>query len=134
MDASTEAQIAAWIVGVVLVCGGGLLVWLGRQSLVGKLRRNAFAGVRTLLTMSSDTAWYPAQRAAARPTIVAGWGGVAGGVLTPAVAMLAPSGSEDLSLEVIALAVAVWMLVWVIAGGIAGQRAARSATSDSAQS
>jgi len=55
---------------------GVLLLWLARRSERGLLRRNPIAGVRTTLTLSSDVAWYPAQRAASPKTRVAAWGGI----------------------------------------------------------
>lgn len=114
---------------VVLVLMGAVLVALGRLGRSGRLKRNAFAGVRTRATMSSDEAWDAAQRASAGYTIVAGWGAAVGGVAL-AVVVLLGGGPDALPRAVLAttLVTAAWAAGWAIAGGVAGQRAAREIT------
>ncbi|MFJ6654101.1 SdpI family protein [Microbacterium sp. NPDC091313] len=117
--------LSVLIVGVVLLLAGIALIVLARRSRDGRVPRNQLAGVRTGLTLSSDTAWYPAQRAAAPATEVGAWGSVAGGVLVVVIGML-PIASNAITTAIV-LAAAVWMLAWVIAGAARGQRAAREA-------
>ena len=63
------------VVGLALVCFAGLvLVGLGWLSLIGRLQRNGFAGIRTPFTMHSDENWAETHRAAA-PLLI--FGGVA---------------------------------------------------------
>lgn len=49
-----------------------LVTWLTWRAANGSLGRNDLAGVRTRVTMSSDSAWQIGHRAALRPTIIAG--------------------------------------------------------------
>lgn len=109
------------IVGVLLVLvGGGLLAVavLGGRS---HLRRNRWVGVRTETSLSSESAFTLANRAAAVPTGAAGAIGVMGGV-----ALL---GGAAGPLAVVVLAVSVVGLL-VLAGfaGVVGNRAAAAAT------
>lgn len=117
--------------GIIVAIGGIALVWLARKSAAGTLARNGLAGVRTAVTMASDTAWYPAQAAAAPATAVAGWGGIAGGVLSAlacafALGNAAPEWFVVLGLVLLIVA-AVWVLAWVIVGGVRGTRAGAEA-------
>ena len=63
------------VTGMGLVTFGGLLlIVFGWLSLLGRLPRNGFAGIRTPYTMRSDANWHATHRAAA-PLLI--FGGVA---------------------------------------------------------
>lgn len=49
-----------------------VVTWATWRAATGSLARNALAGVRTRMTMSSDAAWQVGHRAALRPTMIAG--------------------------------------------------------------
>lgn len=70
-----------------------LVTWLTWRAANGSLARNDLAGVRTRITMSSDTAWQIGHRAALRPTIVSGVATVAWCAVSIAVAPLRTPGS-----------------------------------------
>ncbi|HPT95913.1 MAG TPA: SdpI family protein [Microbacteriaceae bacterium] len=116
------------ITGLVLVGAGVLFLWMARRSEAGRLQRNQLAGVRTALTLASDEAWYPAQRAAAPRIRLAGWGAIGGGCVAAlvGVAGLGAEASAGLFLFTV-LASAAWLLSWTIAAGVTGERAARAA-------
>lgn len=117
--------LSALSVAVVLLLAGVALIVLARRSRDGRVPRNQLAGVRTGLTLSSDTAWYAAQRAAAPATEVGAWGSIVGGVLVLAVGILPMT--LPVVTPAIVLATAAWLLGWVIGGAARGQRAAREA-------
>ncbi len=118
--------VAPIAIGIVLVLGGLLMVQLARKSKVGKLKPNHIAGVRTTLSLSSDTAWYAAQRAAARSTTIAAWGGIVAGALVPTVVFWGlEADTTTVMTATIGLGGAAWILVWSLAGTSAAQRAAR---------
>lgn len=126
-DAGANA-IGFALTGLVLVAAGMLFLWMSRRSEDGRLQRNQVAGVRTRLTLASDEAWYPAQRAAAPRIRLAGWGAIIGGGFAALV------GVAGLGVEVSAalflsgvFASTVWLLSWTIAAGVRGERAARAA-------
>jgi hypothetical protein len=119
------ALLSALFVAVVLLLAGVALIVLARRSRDGRIPRNQLAGVRTGLTLSSDTAWYPAQRASAKATEIGAWGSVVGAVLVVVAAILPISSNA--ATAAITLTAAVWMLGWVIVGAARGQRAARAA-------
>jgi hypothetical protein len=50
-------QIVALGTGVVLLVAGIALIVLARRSRDGRVPRNQLAGIRTGLTLSSDTVW-----------------------------------------------------------------------------
>ena len=86
------------------------------------------AGVRTALTLSSDAAWYPAQRAAAPKTRVAAWGPLAGGAALVALGLLSMLfGASVVVYVVLTFGSAGWLLGWVLAGAGDAQRAVRDA-------
>lgn len=63
----------AMVFALALEVGAAVLVtWLTWRAANGSLARNDLAGVRTRITMSSDTAWRIGHRAALRPTIISG--------------------------------------------------------------
>lgn len=120
--------LAFAITGGVLVTAGVLMMWLARRSQRGLLKRNRIAGVCTPLTMSSDAAWYLAQRAAAPRTKVAGWGGVIGGAGITALGIWGLRSDIPLFIYMILVYASVaWLVGWVLAGAASAQRAARNA-------
>lgn len=133
MSETSQIAIAAAVTGVILLGSGLLMLWLARRSAAGRLRRQTVAGIRTTLTLSSDVAWYPAQRAAAPRAAVAGWGSAAGGLAllaVGAVVLAAGESSVDAALAVyvvLTFGTALWLLVWVIASIGPAHRAAREA-------
>lgn len=54
------------------IAGAVLVTWLTWRAANGFLARNSSAGIRTRITMSSESAWRIGHRAALRPTITAG--------------------------------------------------------------
>ena len=123
-----SVALALIATGGVLVGAGLLIIWLARRGAEGTLKRNPIAGVRTSLTLSSDEAWYSAQRAAAPRTRIAGLGAVIGGAATAGLGLLGLSlDTTMVACAILALMSSVWLIAWVIAGGAAGERAARDA-------
>ncbi|MGQ7297400.1 SdpI family protein [Quadrisphaera sp. KR29] len=61
---------AAVLVGALLLATGGLVPYVVARAASGRLRRNAWVGVRTPGTLASDAGWR-AGHAAARPWAVA---------------------------------------------------------------
>ena len=107
----------------VTAAGAGFLL-LGWLSLQNKLPSNAWAGIRTPYTRSSDEAWYATHRAAA-PILV--WGGVA--VLAAGLAFLpfALAGKLGDALTTgVVVALAVMIGATAVAGWVYGTRTARS--------
>ncbi|CDK01588.1 putative Predicted integral membrane protein [Microbacterium sp. C448] len=128
MNSNEVGSVVLVVIGVVMVSAGVLMIWLGRKSRNGTLNRNHIAGVRTGLTLSSDVAWYPAQRAAARSTGIAGWGSIVTGATTVALSLFSlPFSTRMLLALCLTLGGAAWLLGWAIAGAFAAQRAARDA-------
>ncbi len=114
------------LTGGGIVLGSVLMLWLARKSERGTLKPNEIAGVRTRLTLSSETAWYSAQRAAVPRTRIAGWGGVIGGSAVTVLALLEPWFDTMMLIYVVLIfATTGWLLGWVVAGSSAAQRAAR---------
>ncbi len=120
--------LAFLLTGGVLIMAGVLLLWLVRRSERGLLKRNPIAGVRTTLTLSSDNAWYPAQRAASPKTRVAAWGALIGGSAMVALGPWnLPFDTNTVIYMILALGSVGWLLGWVLAGAGDAQRAARDA-------
>ena len=126
--AELVSVVAPIALGIVLILGGLLMVLLARRSKVGNLKPNHIAGVRTKLTLSSDTAWYAGQRAAGSSTTVGGWGGIVAGILVPTVVFWGlEADATTVTTVCVGLGGAAWILVWSLAGTSAAQRAARNA-------
>jgi hypothetical protein len=61
------------VFALTLEIGAAVLVtWLTWRAANGSLARNNSAGVRTRITMASETAWRVGHRAALLPTVIAG--------------------------------------------------------------
>lgn len=103
-----------------LIVIGGVICWSGMRVRRGRLRRNHAVGIITAASMSSETAFQAANRAAAPTT-------VAGGVVVVAVGVLVPLlGRFDRVLAAIGVAVAACLALSVF-GYRRGQRHARRA-------
>jgi len=128
MSDALSLSLAFFLTGSFLVLAGALLLGLARRSERGLLKRNPIAGVRTALTLSSDAAWYPAQRAAAPKTRVVAWGTLAGGAALVALGLLSVLfGASMVVYMVLTFGSTGWLLGWVLAGAGDAQRAARDA-------
>lgn len=120
--------LAFVLTGGVLAMSGVLLLWLARKGERGLLKRNPIAGVRTTLTLSSDVAWYPAQRAASPKTRVAAWGALIGGTAIVALGLWGLLlGTNIVVYMILTFGSVGWLLGWVLAGAEDAQRAARDA-------
>ena len=109
---------------VVLSIVGALLVAVGWLSLLGKLPRNYFAGIRTPYTLPSDENWEATHRAAA-PIMI--FGGVAVTAAGLAFLPFAIAGHFDDTVgAVVALALAAVLVITAVASWLYGTRAARS--------
>lgn len=110
-----------------LGAAGVALIILARRSRNDRLPRNQLAGIRTTLTLSSDAAWFAAQRASASASEIAGWGTLIGAAfLVAVVATPLPSEVALAATVSVVLGTATWMLVWVLIGAARGQRAAHA--------
>lgn len=128
MSEALSLLLAFFLTGGVLVMAGVLLLWLARRSERGLLKRNPIAGVRTTLTLSSDIAWYPAQRAASPKTRVAAWGALIGGAAIVTLGLWNLLFDTNIVIYTILTFGSVgWLLGWVLAGAGDAQRAARDA-------
>ncbi|WP_367135306.1 SdpI family protein [Saccharothrix sp. HUAS TT1] len=103
---------------LILALGGVVVGVVGYLGLTERLPRNRFAGLRTPATMSSDTAFRAANKAAGLPTVVGGGIAVIGAV----VAWFAPT---DGALLAVVIATGVGMLPPLVLGVVRGSRAAR---------
>lgn len=127
MTDPTAPLWAMLITVVALGAAGVALVVLARRSRDDRLPRNQIAGIRTPVTLSSDAAWYAAQRASASASEIAGWGTLIGAaVLLAVIVAPLPSGVALPTTVVVVLGTAAWMLVWVLIGAARGQRAAHA--------
>ncbi len=106
----------ALLVGLALVVGGAVLVWVSWAGSQGSLRPNGVVGLRVPSARRSDAAWYAAHRAAAGPL------GVGGGVLLVSGVGVLFTGF-DLIGQVLAL---VSLAVGVTANGVATAAAVRA--------
>lgn len=111
------------LLAVVMVASGCLMIWMARAAASGRLKRNAIAGIRTSVTMTSDEAWLAAHIRAKRATI---WGGVAGVIAGLGALLPLPSAG----LAAIVLGGCAAMLGFVLYGAAVGTRAAAARTPD----
>lgn len=126
--------VPASVAALVLFAAGVLIVWVAKRAANGRLGRNQIAGIRTSVTLSSDAAWLAAHRAAESPTIVAGTGTAVGGALTLVTALVGgqflSADALPITVAIVALSTAGWLLAWTIWGGVVGQRAAAATLDD----
>jgi hypothetical protein len=113
----TELILAA----VTLLIAGAAMTTLGAAQRAGKLRRNIFAGIRTLRTLRDDAAWQRAHAGTWLPLVASGVLLAIGG----GAALLSRPDSPEVATAVLLVpaGLAAAILVFV---GIRGARAARS--------
>ncbi|MFC4912784.1 SdpI family protein [Actinomadura gamaensis] len=104
--------------GVVLALAGLAVLVSGLAASSGRLRRNAFVGIRTRTSLSSDEAWEIVHRAGGPWLTASGLALVIGG----GVAALARSGTVQMTAIVVG---AVLCTALALAGMRAGQAAYR---------
>ena len=108
------------LVGAVLTCAALVLLATAWMSWQGRIRRNRFVGIRTRRTLTSDAAWYAANRAAAPALFVSGvlllLGSVLGAVL--------PGETTRTVVQICGVAACVLL---ALLGLVVGQRAAGEA-------
>ncbi|ASR39544.1 hypothetical protein BAY61_22050 [Prauserella marina] len=112
-----EDLVVRIVLFVVMLGSGVLLVWLARAAASGRLRRNAFAGIRMPSTLASDEAWLAAHVRAKRPSMFAGYSSIA-----CALVILLPVPIPVVAGAVFVACVA--MLGFVLYGARVGSRAA----------
>jgi hypothetical protein len=106
------------LLGIVAMAVGVLVVVVGLAGRHG-MRRNRFAGIRTVTSMRSDSAFAAANRAGAGPIIVGGMLSLLAGL----VAVLLGGVAGIVS----GFAGILMVLVFAVAGAVVGNRAARRA-------
>lgn len=113
---------------LVVTLGAVLITALGVLGLLGKLPPNAWAGIRTRYTRSSDEAWYRTHREAA-PLLV--FGGIAGSSAGVAFLPFALAGriSDGLIVAVV-VGQALVIGVATVLSGLIGTRRARRVAGD----
>jgi hypothetical protein len=121
----TELTLAAF----TLLIAGAAMTALGAAQRAGKLRRNIFAGIRTLRTLREDDAWQRAHAGTWLPLVASGVLLATGGVAALAIRPDSPEIATAVLLVPAGLAGAILALV-----GIRGARAARSPEADRAES
>ncbi len=102
-----------------MAVAGGMLLWLARATVTGRLKRNTWAGIRTPSTLASDEAWLVAHQRAQRSTIWAAVFAFIGCGFT-----LAPVQEEVVYAGVFGGTVA--LLATVLYGAYVGTKAARA--------
>lgn len=116
--ASSVVPSLSLLLGIIAMAVGGLVIVVGVAGRHG-MRRNRFAGIRTMTSMRSDQAFAAANRAGAWPIIT-------GGVLSM-VAGLAAVLLGGLAGIVSGFTGMVVIVVFAVAGAVVGNRAARRA-------
>ncbi|GAA1327748.1 hypothetical protein GCM10020360_04920 [Nonlabens tegetincola] len=110
--AGVVTQIA--IVGGAVIAGFFML-WMGRASRHGTLRRNGWAGLRTRILVRSERSWLTGQRAAAKALIISSYG-----LFGTAVAIaISPPPLWPFA----CLAGLTWLGVWIAIGTIRAEHA-----------
>ena len=95
----------------------------GRRAAGGRLRRNHFVGIRTTLTLVSDTAWVAAHTAGGHHLSTSGFGPL----LTGPLLLTHPTNGGGAIIVFTGLG---WMVVWILVAGVVGTRAAEQAVRD----
>lgn len=114
---------AALFLAVLLTVAGIGLIVVGRRAREGRLKRNRWVGIRTTLTLLSDTAWDAAHLAGGSKLSVAGYGPLVAGPLM----LTGPNNGGGATIVFSGLG---WMVVWILVAGIIGTRAAEEAMAD----
>ncbi len=114
------------IASLALIIGGAVIYRIGVRGENGELPRQRVAGLRTRATLSSDDAWYAAQKAGADLVKAAGALAVIGGLTSiPVYDQLPVAAALVLGTTAVMLSLVVW-------GGVRGQAAARTVSAQSA--
>jgi hypothetical protein len=113
-------EASALFLAVLLTAAGIGLIVVGRRARAGRLKRNRWVGIRTTLTLLSDTAWDAAHLAGGSKLSVAGSGLVVAGPL-----ML--TGPTNRGGATIVFGGLGWMVMWILVAGVIGTRAAEEA-------
>lgn len=119
MSAAVVVMVASGLLMVVVGIAVVVVAELGR---IGRLRRNAFTGIRTPATMRSDETWLAAHRAGFGPTAAGGAVSVVSGIVA---IVLAVAEADAWPAFVVVLVGAVLLAAGAIAGVVAGVAAAR---------
>ncbi|MEV5572750.1 SdpI family protein [Spirillospora sp. NPDC052269] len=97
------------IEGIVLAVAGLAVLVSGLAAASGRLRRNAFVGIRTRTSMSSDEAWAIVHDAGGPWITAAGLALLIGGVVT------ATAGSNTVRMTATLVSVALCVLLTLVA-------------------
>lgn len=119
-----DLLVVRLLLAVIVAAAGLTIVGVARAGASGRLRRNAWAGIRTPATLAGDDAWLAAHRAARPATETGGWVMIAAGL-----AVLATPFDPEWLLAVPMLAGAGGLLC-VLVGARRGVLAARAVTGE----
>lgn len=114
---------AAVFLAVLLTTAGIGLILVGRRAADGRLRRNSFVGIRTTLTLASNTAWEAAHTAGGHHLATSGLGPL----LTGPLLLTHPTNGGGATIVFIGLG---WMVIWILVAGVVGTRAAEQEVGD----
>lgn len=114
---------SALFLAVLLTAAGIGLIVVGRRARQGRLKRNRWIGIRTTLTLLSDTAWDAAHLAGGSKLSVAGYGLLVAGPLM----LTGPTNGGGATIVFGGLG---WMVIWILVAGVIGTRAAQQAVAD----
>lgn len=106
------------LLGIVAMAVGVLVIVVGVAGRHG-MRRNRFAGIRTVTSMRSDQSFAAANRAGAAPIIVGGVLSVVAGLVAVLLGGMAGIVSGFVGIFLV--------VVFAVAGAVVGNRAARRA-------
>lgn len=124
MSAAAVVTVAS---GLLMVVVGIAMIVVAELGRTGRLRRNAYTGIRTPATMRSDETWSAAHRAGFGPTAAGGVVSVVSGIVA---IVLAIADGEALPAVVVVLVGAGLLSTGAIAGVVAGVAAARRVGND----
>lgn len=130
-----SAIILMTIVSFVMMGSGWLIIWIATRTADGRLGSNAWAGIRTRTTRSSDEAWREAHMAAEGPTKLAGWASIVSGLAAVVFGVAFSDGDAEratLIWTAIILAGGTLLTVLVLYGAWKGQSAAKVITAATA--
>jgi uncharacterized membrane protein len=105
------------VTAVLLIIGGGLLVWAGWLGMTDRLALNSWAGIRTKTTMRSQETWEAAHHAGSAWII-------AGGIVLAITGGAMMVVNDETAAAYVSLVGATVLAVLVIIGGWMGHQAA----------
>jgi hypothetical protein len=114
------------IAAISLVIGGLAVYRVGQRSENDELPRQGLMGLRTKATMTSDEAWYAAQRAGADLVKASGAIAAIGGLVS------IPLYNRDAAAAAVILGTAAVVLIIAVWAGFRGQAAAKAVGSGEA--